>query len=69
MSELKLEDIAKKVGVSRSTVSGVGDDYHYEGDDLRQRIFGMMQNTDERSGETARTLLTIFISCRASKEE
>jgi DNA-binding LacI/PurR family transcriptional regulator len=57
------------VGVSRSTVSGVVDDYHYAGDDIRKRIFGMTQNTDDRSGETARTLLTIFISCRASQEE
>jgi DNA-binding LacI/PurR family transcriptional regulator len=69
VSELKLEDIAKKVGVSRSTVSCVVNDYHYAGDDIRKRIFGMTQNADGRSGETARTLLTIFISCRASQEE
>ena len=52
MSELKLEGIAKKVGVSRSTVSGVVNDYHCASDDIRQRLFGITRNMDRRSDET-----------------
>jgi len=56
MPDLTLEDIAKKAGVSRSTVSRVVNDHPNVSGDVRQRVLEIIQNTGFRPHAAARTL-------------
>jgi len=56
MSDLTLEDIAKKAGVSRSTVSRVINDYPHVREDVRKRVLQIIQSTGYHPNAAARTL-------------
>lgn len=56
MPDLTLEDIARKAGVSRSTVSRVINDHPSVRDDVRKRVMGVIQTTGYHPNAAARTL-------------
>lgn len=56
MPDLKLEDIAKKAGVSRSTVSRVVNEHPNVRADVRQRVLSVIQSTGYHPNAAARTL-------------
>lgn len=56
MAGLTLEDIAKKAGVSRSTVSRVVNDHPYVREDVRQRVLEVIRSTGYHPNAAARTL-------------
>lgn len=56
MSNLTLEDIAKKAGVSRSTVSRVVNDHQNISDAVRARVLKVIEETGYRPNAAARTL-------------
>jgi LacI family transcriptional regulator len=56
MSDLTLEDIAKKAGVSRSTVSRVVNDHPYVSPEVRKRVLDVIKNTGYHPNAAARTL-------------
>jgi LacI family transcriptional regulator len=56
MSDLRLEDIARQAGVSRSTVSRVVNDHPNVRDDVRKRVQGVIQSTGYHPNAAARTL-------------
>ena len=56
MSDLTLEDIAQKAGVSRSTVSRVVNESPNVSDDVRKRVLEVIQTTDYHPNAAARTL-------------
>lgn len=56
MPELTLEDIAKKAGVSRSTVSRVVNDQPNVREDVRKRVLEVIQSTGYHPNAAARTL-------------
>jgi len=56
MSRLTLEDIAKKAGVSRSTVSRVVNNHPNVSEDVRQRVQRVIKDTGYRPNAAARTL-------------
>ncbi|MGW8250186.1 MAG: LacI family DNA-binding transcriptional regulator [Anaerolineales bacterium] len=56
MPHLTLEDIAKKAGVSRSTVSRVVNDQKYVRPDVRERVLQVIQETGYHPNLAARTL-------------
>lgn len=58
MSELTLEDIAKKAGVSRSTVSRVVNEHPYVRTDVRKRVLKVIQDTGYHPNAAARTLVS-----------
>jgi len=56
MPELRLEDIAKQAGVSRSTVSRVVNDHPNVKEDVRKRVQDVIQLTGYHPNAAARTL-------------
>jgi LacI family transcriptional regulator len=56
MSNLKLEDIAKRTGVSRSTVSRVVNDSPNVREEVRQRVLDVIQSAGYHPNAAARTL-------------
>jgi LacI family transcriptional regulator len=56
MSDLTLEDIAKKAGVSRSTVSRVVNDHPNVRESVRRRVLVVIENTGYHPNAAARTL-------------
>jgi len=56
LPNLTLEDVAKKAGVSRSTVSRVVNDYANISDDVRQRVLKVIEETGYRPNAAARAL-------------
>lgn len=58
MSNLRLEDIAKKAGVSRSTVSRVVNNQLNVSDKVRQRVLKVIQETGYSPNAAARTLVS-----------
>jgi LacI family transcriptional regulator len=56
MSDLRLEDIARQAGVSRSTVSRVVNDHPNVRDDVRKRVQDVIQLTGYHPNAAARTL-------------
>jgi LacI family transcriptional regulator len=56
VSNLRLEDIAKKAGVSRSTVSRVVNDHPNVREDVRKRVLGVIQTAGYHPNAAARTL-------------
>jgi LacI family transcriptional regulator len=56
LAELKLEDIAKLVGVSRSTVSRVVNDDPHVRPEVRRRVLDAIQSTGFQPNAAARTL-------------
>jgi len=56
MTELTLEDIAKLVGVSRSTVSRVVNDSPNVSEEVRQRVLKVIQSTGFQPNAAARSL-------------
>ena len=56
MSNLTLEDIAKKAGVSRSTVSRVVNGHKSVSEGTRQRVLAVVNETGYRPNAAARTL-------------
>lgn len=56
MSDLTLEDIAKKAGVSRSTVSRVVNDHPNVREDVRKRVQEVIQDTGYQPHAAARSL-------------
>jgi LacI family transcriptional regulator len=56
MSRLTLEDIAKKAGVSRSTVSRVVNNHPNVSEDVRKRVQKLIKDTGYRPNAAARTL-------------
>lgn len=56
MPNLTLEDIAKKAGVSRSTVSRVVNEHPYVRQDVRERVLKLIQDTGYHPNVAARTL-------------
>lgn len=56
MSSLTLEDIARLAGVSRSTVSRVVNEHPHVRDDVRQRVWEVIQRTGYHPNAAARTL-------------
>jgi LacI family transcriptional regulator len=56
MSELTLEDIAKKVGVSRSTVSRVVNGFPNVNPDIRSKVLETIQETGYHPNAAARSL-------------
>lgn len=56
MSNLTLEDIAKKAGVSRSTVSRVVNNHQNISDAVRTRVLQVIKETGYRPNAAARTL-------------
>lgn len=54
--DLTLEDIAKKAGVSRSTVSRVVNNHPNVSEDVRERVLNVIQNTGYQPNAAARTL-------------
>jgi LacI family transcriptional regulator len=56
MPELRLEDIARQAGVSRSTVSRVVNDHPNVKDDVRKRVQDVIQLTGYHPNAAARTL-------------
>jgi LacI family transcriptional regulator len=56
MSDLRLEDIARQAGVSRSTVSRVVNDHPNVRDDVRKRVQDVIQSTGYHPNAAARTL-------------
>ena len=55
---MKLEDIAKKVGVSRSTVSRVINNQPYVGERTRQRVLKVIEQEQFQPDPAARALVT-----------
>lgn len=55
---MKLEDIAKKAGVSRSTVSRVINDQPYVGERTRQRVLRIIEQEQFQPDPAARALVT-----------
>ncbi|MEP6985438.1 MAG: LacI family DNA-binding transcriptional regulator [Chloroflexota bacterium] len=55
---MKLEDIAKKVGVSRSTVSRVINNQPYVGERTRQRVMKVIEQEQFQPDPAARALVT-----------
>lgn len=55
---MKLEDIAKKVGVSRSTVSRVINNQPYVGEKTRQRVLKVIEQEQFQPDPAARALVT-----------
>ena len=55
---MKLEDIAKKVGVSRSTVSRVINNQPYVGERTRQRVLRVIEQEQFQPDPAARALVT-----------
>jgi LacI family transcriptional regulator len=58
MPDLRLEDIAKKAGVSRSTVSRVVNNQLNVSDKVRQRVLKVIQETGYSPNAAARTLVS-----------
>jgi LacI family transcriptional regulator len=58
LADLTLEDIAKKAGVSRSTVSRVINNQPSVRDDVRKRVMGVIQSTGFHPNAAARTLVS-----------
>lgn len=58
MPDLRLEDIAKKAGVSRSTVSRVVNNQLNVSDKVRQRVLKVIQETGFSPNAAARTLVS-----------
>jgi LacI family transcriptional regulator len=56
MANLTLEDIAKRAGVSRSTVSRVINGQQYVRQDVRERVLGVIQETGFHPNVAARAL-------------
>lgn len=56
MASLRLEDIARKTGVSRSTVSRVVNNHPSVSDEVRQRVLAAIEETGYRPHAAARTL-------------
>lgn len=56
MANLTLEDIAKRAGVSRSTVSRVINDQQYVRQDVRERVLHVIQETGFHPNVAARAL-------------
>ena len=56
MSNLRLEDIARQAGVSRSTVSRVVNDHPNVREDVRKRVLGVIQTAGYHPNAAARTL-------------
>jgi LacI family transcriptional regulator len=56
VSNLTLEDIAKRAGVSRSTVSRVVNDHPNVREEVRQRVWEVIKNTGYHPNPAARTL-------------
>ena len=56
MTGLTLEDIAREVGVSRSTVSRVVNEHPNVRDDVRRRVLDVIQSTGYHPNAAARTL-------------
>jgi LacI family transcriptional regulator, galactose operon repressor len=56
LSDLRLEDIAKQAGVSRSTVSRVVNDQPHVREDVRERVLKVIQSTGYRPNVAARAL-------------
>lgn len=56
MSNLTLEDIAKRAGVSRSTVSRVINEHEHISEGVRQRVLRVIKETGYRPNAAARTL-------------
>ena len=56
MSDLRLEDIAKQAGVSRSTVSRVVNDQPHVREDVRERVLKVIQSTGYHPNVAARAL-------------
>ena len=56
MPSLTLEDVAKRAGVSRSTVSRVVNGYENVSQDVRQRVLWVIKETGYRPNAAARTL-------------
>jgi len=56
MDNLTLEDIAREAGVSRSTVSRVVNDQPNVRDDVRERVWGVIQRTGYHPNVAARAL-------------
>ncbi len=55
---MNLEDIARKAGVSRSTVSRVINNEKYVSEDVRQRVLQVIQQEHFQPNPAARTLVT-----------
>jgi LacI family transcriptional regulator len=55
---MNLEDIARKAGVSRSTVSRVLNNERYVSDDVRERVQQVIEQEGFRPNPAARTLVT-----------
>jgi LacI family transcriptional regulator len=56
LSDLRLEDIAKQAGVSRSTVSRVVNDQPHVREDVRERVLKVIQSTGYHPNVAARAL-------------
>jgi LacI family transcriptional regulator len=56
VSDLTLEDVAKRAGVSRSTVSRVINDHPNVSENVRRRVLKVIQKTSYRPHAAARTL-------------
>jgi len=56
LPSLTLEDIAKKAGVSRSTVSRVANEHPHISDSVRERVLEVIQETGYQPNAAARTL-------------
>jgi LacI family transcriptional regulator len=56
VSDLTLEDIAKKAGVSRSTVSRVVNDHPHVREEVRKRVWEVIKSTGYHPNAAARTL-------------